>query len=141
MIRFSVRLAVVLGLCAAGSSALAGSYEFLAAPAIDLNRIYRLDKATGEIGACQYGLKDGTIGVTLCYPAGEGATAQGAERICADLVEARARIRHLPGRPALRRHVQLLRAQRRGRLHPAEPLTPCPRPTLRFRREADNPAP
>lgn len=76
MIRFSVRLAAILGLCAAGSSAFAGSYEFLAAPAIDLNRIYRLDKATGEIGACQYGLKDGTIGVTLCYPAGEGATAQ-----------------------------------------------------------------
>ncbi|MDB5643199.1 MAG: uncharacterized protein JWN07_2516, partial [Hyphomicrobiales bacterium] len=41
-----------------------------------LNRVYRLDKATGEIGACQYGLKENYIGVTLCYPPGEGAVAQ-----------------------------------------------------------------
>ena len=47
----------------------AGSYDFLAAPEIDLNRIFRLDKATGEVGACQFGLKEGSpVGVTLCYP-------------------------------------------------------------------------
>jgi hypothetical protein len=56
--------------------ALAGNYEFLAAPQTDLNRVFRLDKTTGEVGACQYGLKEGTpIGVTLCYPPGEGAKA------------------------------------------------------------------
>jgi hypothetical protein len=60
------------------SGAAAASYEFLAAPEIDLNRVYRLDKATGEVGACQYGLKEGTIGVTLCYPPGEGAGPQGS---------------------------------------------------------------
>jgi hypothetical protein len=54
----------------------ASSYEFLAAPEIDLNRVYRLDRATGEVGACQYALKEGTAGVTLCYPAGEGAGPQ-----------------------------------------------------------------
>ena len=59
-------------------SAAAASYEFLAAPEIDLNRVYRLDKATGEVGACQYGLKEGTVGVTLCYPPGEGAGPQGS---------------------------------------------------------------
>ena len=49
----------------------AGNYEFLAAPEIDLNRIFRLDKTTGEIGACQYGLQEGSpVGVTLCYPPG-----------------------------------------------------------------------
>ena len=58
------------------TGARAASYEFLAAPETDLNRVYRLDKATGEIGACQYGLTEGTIGVTLCYAPGEGATAQ-----------------------------------------------------------------
>ncbi len=64
---------------AAGTASVAAaSYEFLAAPEIDLNRVYRLDKATGEIGACQYGLKEGTIGVTLCYPPGEGAGPQGS---------------------------------------------------------------
>ncbi len=58
--------------------AMADPFEFLAAPQADLNRVYRLDKATGEVGACQYGLKDKSIGVTLCYPPGEGATAQAA---------------------------------------------------------------
>jgi hypothetical protein len=54
----------------------AATYEFLAAPETDLNRVYRLDKATGEMSACQYGLKEGTIGVTLCYPPGEGGGPQ-----------------------------------------------------------------
>jgi hypothetical protein len=54
----------------------AANYEFLAAPETDLNRVYRLDRATGEIGACQYGLRENSVGVTLCYPPGEGATAQ-----------------------------------------------------------------
>ena len=36
------------------TSSLAANYEFLAAPETDLNRVYRLDRATGEIGACQY---------------------------------------------------------------------------------------
>ncbi len=56
--------------------ALAANYEFLAAPETDLNRVYRLDKATGEVGACQYGLKEGGVGVTLCYTPGEGAGPQ-----------------------------------------------------------------
>ena len=57
----------------------AGSYEFLAAPEIDLNRIFRLDKASGEVGACQFGLKDGSpVGVTLCYAPGQGAGPQGS---------------------------------------------------------------
>ena len=60
----------------AGTALAAANYEFLAAPEIDLNRVYRLDKATGEIGACQYGLKENSIGVTLCYQPGEGAVAQ-----------------------------------------------------------------
>lgn len=54
----------------------AANYDFLAAPQTDLNRVFRLDKSTGEVGACQYGLKEGAqTGVTLCYPPGEGAKA------------------------------------------------------------------
>ena len=71
-----LRLCVALAGLAAPLAASAASYEFLAAPQTNLNRIYRLDKGTGEVGACQYGLKEGTIGVTICYPPGEGATAQ-----------------------------------------------------------------
>ena len=68
----------VLMAAAAATPALAagGSYEFLAAPQTDLNRVYRVDRATGEVGACQYGLKDKGVGVTLCYSAGEGAGPQ-----------------------------------------------------------------
>ena len=78
MNRIFVRLVAIAACCVGGSAAFgaASTYDFLAAPETDLNRVYRLDKATGEIGACQYGLKEGTIGVTLCYPPGEGANAQ-----------------------------------------------------------------
>jgi hypothetical protein len=77
--RFSVALvlaAAALWASLATEASAAGNYEFLAAPQTDLNRVFRLDKATGEVGACQYGLKEGSpIGVTLCYPPGEGAKA------------------------------------------------------------------
>ena len=67
------------GLTALPGAASASNYEFLAAPQTDLNRVFRLDKTTGEVGACQYGLKEGSaIGVTLCYPPGEGAKAGAA---------------------------------------------------------------
>jgi hypothetical protein len=78
MTRSNLRFAALTALCLGASAAwgAASTYDFLAAPETDLNRVYRLDKATGEIGACQYGLKDSGVGVTLCYPPGEGATAQ-----------------------------------------------------------------
>jgi len=72
-LRIVPALALLAGATAAASAA--SNYDFLAAPETDLNRVYRLDKATGEIGACQYGLKEGSVGATLCYPPGEGATA------------------------------------------------------------------
>src|SRR5664279_954821 len=65
-----------LALLASLHGAMAANYEFLAAPETDLNRVYRLDRATGEVGACQYGLKEGTVGVTLCYAPGDGAGPQ-----------------------------------------------------------------
>jgi hypothetical protein len=61
--------------------AFAGNFEFLAAPEITLNRVYRINRSTGEISACQYGLKEGnqgeSLGETLCYPSGTGAGPQG----------------------------------------------------------------
>ncbi len=71
----AVAICILTMICAA-EAALAANYVFLSAPEIDLNRVYRLDSATGEVGACQYGLKEGTIGVTLCYAPGEGAGPQ-----------------------------------------------------------------
>ena len=72
-------LVAALGLAAVAPAGAAGNYDFLAAPQIDLNRIFRVDKTTGEVGACQFGLKDGSpVGVTLCYPPGQGAGPQGS---------------------------------------------------------------
>ncbi|GEP00915.1 hypothetical protein [Methylobacterium haplocladii] len=66
-----------LVLSAASLPALAaGPYEFVPAPQIDLNRVYRVDRSTGEVTSCQYGLRDDNVGVTLCFAAGEGAAAQ-----------------------------------------------------------------
>lgn len=72
------RMALALMLACGAQTATANPFDFLAAPQTDLNRIYRVDRLTGEVAACQYGLKEGTVGVTLCYPSGEGATAQPA---------------------------------------------------------------
>jgi hypothetical protein len=72
----SLRSILAAGALACAGPALAANYDFLAAPEIDLNRVYRLDKATGEVGACQYGLVENSIGKTLCYPPGEGAGPQ-----------------------------------------------------------------
>lgn len=79
----SCRWTLVAGLAVAviypACAEAAGNYDFLASPQIDLNRIFRLDKTTGEIGACQFGLKEGSpVGVTLCYPPGQGAGPQGS---------------------------------------------------------------
>jgi hypothetical protein len=69
-------LSMVLALGGMAGSAQAASYDFVPAPQTDLNRIYRIDRITGEVSSCQYGLQEGTIGVTLCFSAGEGAGAQ-----------------------------------------------------------------
>ena len=70
--------------CGRGTSgAEAASYEFLAAPQINLSLVYRLDKLTGDVIACQFahnpGRSDvgpGAFGVTNCYRGGDGATKQ-----------------------------------------------------------------
>jgi hypothetical protein len=58
------------------SVSLAATYEFVPAPQTDLNRIYRVDKYSGEVSSCQYGLQEGSVGATLCFGAGEGAGPQ-----------------------------------------------------------------
>ena len=68
-------LGVGLGLLSA-APALAGPFEFAPSPQTDLNRVYRIDRATGEVGACQFQLKEGGVGLTVCFPSGEGAGPQ-----------------------------------------------------------------
>jgi hypothetical protein len=69
------RLLALAALVVAGEAA-AASFDFVPAPQTDLNRIYRIDRVTGEVISCQYGLQEASVGVTLCFGAGEGAGAQ-----------------------------------------------------------------
>jgi hypothetical protein len=63
-------------LSASAAPAFASAFDFVPAPQTDLNRVYRIDKVTGAVSSCQYGLKEGTVGITLCFGPGEGAKAQ-----------------------------------------------------------------
>jgi hypothetical protein len=49
------------------------NFQFLAPPHAELNRVYRLDRLTGRLTACQYLAEDSGIGKTQCFGAGEGA--------------------------------------------------------------------
>ena len=105
-----------LALLAGTSFGLAANYEFLAAPETDLNRVYRLDRVSGEVGACQYGLREASIGVTLCYPPGEGAGPQTPSEY--SLIASRHE-REVPDRHAHRQYVDLLRPKRSRGVHTA----------------------
>jgi hypothetical protein len=70
---WTVAAAVFGATCA---PAVAATFEFVPAPQTDLNRIYRVDRFTGEVASCQYGLQEGTVGVTLCFASGDGAGPQ-----------------------------------------------------------------
>jgi hypothetical protein len=74
--KLGLQSAVIALISMADASAWADEYRFMPAPQTDLNRIYRVNRLTGEMGACQYAVKEGTIGVALCYPAGEGGGPQ-----------------------------------------------------------------
>src|SRR5260370_20844521 len=74
---------VAMAGCAWAPAAVASQFEFLAAPQINLSLVYRLDKQTGDVIACQFahnpGRNDvgpGAFGVTTCYRGGEGASKQ-----------------------------------------------------------------
>jgi hypothetical protein len=56
--------------------AAAQQFQFAPSPQTDLNRVYRVDRQSGEVGACQYGLKESAVGVTLCFAPGDGAGPQ-----------------------------------------------------------------
>jgi hypothetical protein len=74
--RAGLAAAILGAVLAGGSAARAASYDFVPAPQTDLNRIYRVDRVTGEVSSCQYGLQEGTAGATLCFGAGEGGGPQ-----------------------------------------------------------------
>jgi hypothetical protein len=74
--RNRLRTGISAAIVAAAGAVSAAPYDFVPAPQTDLNRVYRIDRVTGEVSSCQYGLQEGTVGATLCFGAGEGAGAQ-----------------------------------------------------------------
>src|SRR5215217_7747210 len=71
-----LRAGLLAATVAAAGTVAAAPYDFVPAPQTDLNRVYRIDRVTGEVSSCQYGLQEGTVGVTLCFGGGEGAGTQ-----------------------------------------------------------------
>jgi hypothetical protein len=75
---------LALALVAAGSGAAAGDrYAFLSTPQINFSLLYRLDRLTGDVIACQFGhnpgrtdVGPGGYGVTACFRGGDGAVNQ-----------------------------------------------------------------
>jgi hypothetical protein len=72
-----------IAVCLFATGAQAGQFEFLPAPQINLSLVYRLDKLSGDVIACQFahnpGRADvvpGAFGVTSCYRSGDGAMKQ-----------------------------------------------------------------
>src|SRR3954467_10521909 len=74
--RNRLRIGIAATIVAVAGAVSAASYDFVPAPQTDLNRIYRIDRITGEVSSCQYGLQEGTVGATLCFGGGEGAGPQ-----------------------------------------------------------------
>ena len=74
----------LLGLAAtAGGGDAESRFAFLPSPQINFSLLYRLDRLTGDVIACQFaktpGKSDvgpGAYGVTACYRGGEGAVNQ-----------------------------------------------------------------
>jgi hypothetical protein len=77
------RFVLALALVSASAAFAEDRYAFLTAPQINLSLLYRLDKLTGDVIACQFAktpgkaeVGPGAYGVTACYRGGEGATNQ-----------------------------------------------------------------
>ncbi len=78
------KYALALAMAAISASAAAGErYDFLPAPQVNLSLLYRLDRLTGDVIACQFAhnpsktdVGPGAFGVTACARGGEGATNQ-----------------------------------------------------------------
>ncbi|MFH1558507.1 MAG: hypothetical protein ABII76_27210, partial [Pseudomonadota bacterium] len=57
----------------------AGNFAFEAPPSVQANRVYSVNRQTGEVSACQFERPDSAlVGITRCFPKGEGAGAQKA---------------------------------------------------------------
>ena len=67
------------GALAQPAPAAQGAYEFAAPPSAQANRVYGLNRQTGEMNVCQFERPEGSaVGITHCFAQGEGAGPQKA---------------------------------------------------------------
>lgn len=70
---------IFLGAPASAQGQGGGAYMFEAPPSAQANRVYSVNRQTGEVSACQFERPDSSqVGVTRCFARGEGAGAQAA---------------------------------------------------------------
>ena len=75
--RFAALVMFGMGIFASSASAGDALYEFEIPNSPEINAIYRLNTATGEINFCYWAKVEGkTIGKTVCDPSGENAGPQ-----------------------------------------------------------------
>ena len=65
---------------AIGPAVAAPQFEFLAAPQINLSLVYRLDKLTGDVIACQYAHNPGKTDIEPGRVRGHGVLSQRRRR-------------------------------------------------------------
>lgn len=57
----------------------AAGYDFTAPPSAQANRVYGVNRQTGEMNVCQFERPEGSaVGITRCFTQGEGAGPQKA---------------------------------------------------------------
>ncbi|MDI4663782.1 hypothetical protein K9U40_05500 [Xanthobacter autotrophicus] len=67
------------GAMAQAASPAQGGYDFAAPPSAQANRVYGLNRQTGEMNVCQFERPEGSVvGITHCFAQGEGAGPQKA---------------------------------------------------------------
>ncbi|MFG1347336.1 hypothetical protein V5F59_20790 [Xanthobacter autotrophicus DSM 431] len=64
---------------AQGSAPGAAGYDFAAPPSAQANRVFGVNRQTGEVNACQFERPEGSVaGITRCFAQGQGAGPQQA---------------------------------------------------------------
>lgn len=71
----------ITGLAATGTAQAqaAAGYDFAAPPSAQANRVYGVNRQTGEVNVCQFERPEANpVGITQCFTQGEGAGPQKA---------------------------------------------------------------
>ncbi len=70
-------LGTLMALAPAAAAEGADAYGFASPPSAEANRVYGVNRKTGEVSVCQFERPEGSfVGITRCFTPGEGAGPQ-----------------------------------------------------------------